>query len=75
MLWVLIRSTLQIYLWRYKKYIYIVGMKKASYQELSETACNAPSHLDQHCLHRYLFWPRGLKGLSGMNTFSEELTL
>ena len=29
-----------------------------------ETARYEPSHLDLHCLHRYLFSPAGLKGLS-----------
>ena len=24
-----------------------------------ETACYEPSHLDLHCLHKYLFWPKG----------------
>ena len=28
-----------------------------------ETAHNEPSHLDLHCLHRYLFWSAGPKGL------------
>ena len=27
-----------------------------------ETAHYEPSHLDLHCLHRYWFWPAGLKG-------------
>ena len=26
-----------------------------------EMAHNEPSHLDQHCLHRYLFWSAWLK--------------
>ena len=29
-----------------------------------ETAHYEPFHLDVHCLHRYLFWSTGLKGLS-----------
>ena len=28
-----------------------------------ETARDEPSHLDLHCLNRYLFWSVGLKGL------------
>ena len=28
-----------------------------------EMAHNEPSHLDLHCLHKYLFWSAGLKGL------------
>ena len=28
-----------------------------------KTACYKPSHLDLHCLHRYLFWSARLKGL------------
>ena len=27
------------------------------------TARHEPSHLDLHCLHRYLFWSAGLRGL------------
>ena len=27
-----------------------------------ETARDEPSHLDIHCLHRYLLWSAGLKG-------------
>ena len=29
-----------------------------------ETAYDEMSHLDLHCLHRYLFWSAGLKGLT-----------
>ena len=29
-----------------------------------EMAHYEPFHLDIHCLHRYLFWSTGLKGLS-----------
>ena len=35
-----------------------------------ETACNEPSHLNLHCLHRYLFWYVRLKGL---NNFQEDV--
>ena len=28
-----------------------------------ETAHYEPSHLDLHCLHSYLFWSKGIKGL------------
>ena len=28
-----------------------------------ETAHFEPSHLDLHCLHKYLYWSIGLKGL------------
>ena len=28
-----------------------------------ETARHEPSHLDLHCLHRYLSWSAGLNGL------------
>ena len=35
-----------------------------------ETAHYEPSHLDLHCLHRYLFWSAGLKGFSE-HTFAE----
>ena len=31
--------------------------------DLDETARNEPSHLDLHCLDRYLFWFTWLKGL------------
>ena len=29
-----------------------------------ETARYEPSHLDLHCLQRYLYWSAGLKGLN-----------
>ena len=29
-----------------------------------ETAHDEPSHLDLHCLHKYLFWSDRLKGLN-----------
>ena len=40
-----------------------------------EMAHYEPSHLDLHCLHRYLFWSTGLKGLkfSGYNVFQKSL--
>ena len=31
--------------------------------EADKMAGYEPSHLDLHCLHRYLFWCAGLKGL------------
>ena len=35
----------------------------ASRVDPDEMAHYEPSHLDLHCLHRYLFWSTGLKGL------------
>ena len=32
--------------------------------DLDETARNEPSHEDLHCLHWYIFWSAGLKGLN-----------
>ena len=31
-----------------------------------ETARYKPSHLNLHCLHRYLFWSAGLKGFKSL---------
>ena len=33
-----------------------------------ETARYEPSHLDLHCLQRYLYWSAGMKGLKS-NTY------
>ena len=33
-----------------------------------KTARYEPSHLDLHCLHRYLFWSARLKGLKSWRT-------
>ena len=38
--------------------------QKGSSVDPDETARYEPSHLDLHCLHRYLFWSDGLKGLT-----------
>ena len=37
--------------------------------ERDEMAIYEPSHLDLHCLHRYLNWYTGLKGLKHENPF------
>ena len=39
--------------------------RMANSVDLDETAHDAPSHLDLHCLHRYMYllWFVGLKGL------------
>ena len=36
--------------------------RKANRVDPDEMARYEPSHLDLHCLHRYLFWSAGLKG-------------
>ena len=33
------------------------------------------SHLDLHCLHRYLFWSAGLKGLTAYHAFPKVWTI
>ena len=38
---------------------------------LDETARYEPSHLDLHCLHRYLIWSARLKGLTDQTSVSE----
>ena len=38
--------------------------RKANSVDPDETARYEPSHLDQHCLLRYLFWSAGLKGFN-----------
>ena len=40
-----------------------------------ETAHYELTHLDLHCLQRYLVWSVGLKGSSGMDTLSGETIL
>ena len=33
------------------------------------TARYEPSHLDLHCLQRYLYWSEGMKGLTGSKIY------
>ena len=40
--------------------------KMASIVDPDEMAHYEPSHLDLHCLHRYLYQSTGLKGLRGV---------
>ena len=37
--------------------------KMANSVDPDETACYKPSHLNLHCLQKYLFYSTGLKGL------------
>ena len=39
------------------------------------TAHYEPSHLDLHCLQKYLSWSTGLKGLRGLYKLSVEITV
>ena len=38
-----------------------------------EMARNEPSHLELHCLYKYLFWSTRLKGLRGLDIPSMEM--
>ena len=40
-----------------------------------ETAYYEPSHLELHCLHIYLFWSAGLKGLIPLLLGSKSKTI
>ena len=44
--------------------MYIQRSQKANSVDPDETARYEPSHLDLHCLHRYMFWSAVLKGLT-----------
>ena len=41
-----------------------INNKMATSVDPDETAPDEPSHLDLHCLERYLYWPVGIKGLN-----------
>ena len=41
-----------------------INNRMANSVDLNETAHEEPSHLDLHCLHRYLCWSARLKGLN-----------
>ena len=41
-----------------------INNRMANSVDPDETARNEPSHLDLHCLQKYLYWSSGLKRLS-----------
>ena len=43
---------------------YKIESRQANSVDPDETAYHKPSHLDQHCLPRYLVWSTRLKGLN-----------
>ena len=53
-----------------RKNIDTFWLKKAPYQEL---CCNEPSHLDLHCLHKYLCWVCRNGGLIILNIGTLQL--
>ena len=46
----------------------IIISRRATYVDPDETVQFEQSHLDLHCLHRYLYRSTGLKGLTHLNT-------
>ena len=39
-----------------------------------ETACYEWSHLDLHCLQKYLYWSAGMKGLTSLHCVDSSTT-